>query len=1136
MHLNRAPPGNGSGGRGSLAFAAACYLLFVVYGSLVPVDFHPRPLDAAWREFLGTRYLELGVGSRADWVANILLYMPLAYLLCAVFAGGARSAFGRLVGVAAAFVVCAAVALGVEFTQLFFPPRTVSLNDILAEFIGTGLGIGVWLVWGGALQRFAAEMERGGLPAIRTAAIVYMLAYLALSLFPYDFLVSAQEYSEKFAKGGYGFLVASETCGRLSACAGKLLAEIVAVVPLGVLLGMLLGRNARNPYVIAALSGLALGFVIEIAQLFIASGISDGVSLLTRAAGFALGVALYRHVRLQSLAVLRPYIGLALLAAIPAYLVALMWANAWFSGGWVRIDQASAKLQEVRWLPFYYHYYTTETHALRSLLAVVAMYLPVGIGYWLWTLRPGRVRAGGSALIPALIAAPLAFVMEMGKLFVSGKQPDPTDVLIAMVAAGAAYLMATRMHEWALQGEPGSLSVAPGESPRMDPAQAAASSGGARVIPAALLLGGAAIAAWNYPLGGIWLALALGSYALVLWRYPGVCLPAVLALLPLLDFSPWSGWILLNEFDLLMLVTLAVRLLRRAPAAPSAALSTGARWAIGLLAASFFASALVGLLPLSPFDQNVFLSYFSSFNSLRHLKGFVWALALLPLLLEEAREPERLDRKWIAGMLAGLCGVLAVVVWERAAFAGLLDFAGEYRAEGPFPELHTGGGDIHAYLVLAIPFVVAFIMLRPTMSRVISGTALFGLASYALAVTFARGGYVGYAGAIGVLGIATMVHWMRQGAWNGGRIAIAAVLGLAGVAVMLPIVSGSFMQARLAGTQTEAVTRTQHWAQAIRMIDDGAWTAGFGMGLGTFPRTVLFKDHDAASATYSYAREGGNGFVRLGSGKPLYLGQRVSVVPGKKYTLALDLRSASPNAAVNVSLCEKSHQQSFRCKEASFQMNAAGTGWQHHEAVLDSEQIGAGLRLLRRPVVLSLANARSASVVDVDNLRLVDEAGKDLVVNGDFSRGGARWFHSADSHLPWHIFNLWVQILFEQGWFGVLAVAVAVAISPHASRRRDVAGGFLCRRAARIALRVSADRPDREPVRWAPRNDAVLPAVVYGNVALDAARSCVEVMAAGWIKALGESVFRPRASIHIHESEHQPADSTPMRACVSSPA
>ena len=34
-----------------------------------------------------------------------------------------------------------ALALAVEFTQLFFPPRTVSLNDILAESAGAVIGL-----------------------------------------------------------------------------------------------------------------------------------------------------------------------------------------------------------------------------------------------------------------------------------------------------------------------------------------------------------------------------------------------------------------------------------------------------------------------------------------------------------------------------------------------------------------------------------------------------------------------------------------------------------------------------------------------------------------------------------------------------------------------------------------------------------------------------------------------------------------------------------------------------------------------------------------------------------------------------------------------------------------------------------
>src|SRR5262245_52270613 len=54
-------------------------LLFVVYGSLVPFDFHGRPLDAAWRTFQQAPWLVLGIDSRADWVANLLLYIPLGF-------------------------------------------------------------------------------------------------------------------------------------------------------------------------------------------------------------------------------------------------------------------------------------------------------------------------------------------------------------------------------------------------------------------------------------------------------------------------------------------------------------------------------------------------------------------------------------------------------------------------------------------------------------------------------------------------------------------------------------------------------------------------------------------------------------------------------------------------------------------------------------------------------------------------------------------------------------------------------------------------------------------------------------------------------------------------------------------------
>jgi glycopeptide antibiotics resistance protein len=85
--------------------------------------------------------------------------------------------------------------------------------------------------------------------------------------------------------------MATESCGSLIHCGSKLAGEVVAVLPVGILIGMLLGT--RRSLWIAALAGCVLGVIIEGVQLFIESGTTQGISMLIRSAGAMLGMCLY---------------------------------------------------------------------------------------------------------------------------------------------------------------------------------------------------------------------------------------------------------------------------------------------------------------------------------------------------------------------------------------------------------------------------------------------------------------------------------------------------------------------------------------------------------------------------------------------------------------------------------------------------------------------------------------------------------------------------------------------------------------------------------------------------------------------------------------------------------------------------
>jgi glycopeptide antibiotics resistance protein len=121
------------------------YVLFVIYGSLVPLRFVNREWTDAMEAFRNIPFLDLGIHSRADWVANFLLFIPLTFLAGLVL-NGTDGMFTRVLIAVMLTLSAWALAVGIEFTQLFFPQRTVSQNDILAEGLGGIAGTALHLL------------------------------------------------------------------------------------------------------------------------------------------------------------------------------------------------------------------------------------------------------------------------------------------------------------------------------------------------------------------------------------------------------------------------------------------------------------------------------------------------------------------------------------------------------------------------------------------------------------------------------------------------------------------------------------------------------------------------------------------------------------------------------------------------------------------------------------------------------------------------------------------------------------------------------------------------------------------------------------------------------------------------------
>ncbi|HYE37870.1 VanZ family protein [Methylocaldum sp.] len=1009
-------------------FGFLAYLAFVVYGSLVPFDYRAHALDEAVNRFAQIGYLDLGVESRADWVANIVLYVPLAFLGCAWAVGMRSTGSLRHLAILSIFSFCFTVAVAVEFTQIFFEPRTVSLNDLLAETLGSAGGIALFSLGRWRIAGLLDALTEGGRPSVFAAIIVYVLLYVLLSLFPYDFVISAQELDWKLSSGNWGWLIAGD-CTNWLRCAARQISEPIIIAPLGILIA-LAAPNLSYRRIFTA--GAVLSLVLEVFQLALASGVSQGLSVLWRGAGLVAGAAIGRTLRRHGPLPLAWIVrSVTPLAALP-YILSLTALSGWFSASWLSLDDAVARLADVRIMPFYYHYFTTEQAALVSLLAQAGMYAPIGLAWWsVRVLKHGQRNSG--VLQAAFCAAALALPIEFGKLLVPPKHPDFTNLLIAAGSAACTCALAHWMGIVLSGGRSGrdreTHSVTDrdrelssenfAESPTT--AYSPPHPLGVLIGLAAALLVLAGLLA--YPVGTPWLVAALSGYGVLLWRYPGGWFFAVPALLPVLDLSPLTGPLLLDEFDLVVLITLGVSYLRVYRMKPRRSANRSVSWAVALLWASWSVASARGLWPLWGSDGSLFDSSHSPLEAWIVGKGLLWALLFLPLIRRVPVENSRAALRQMGhGLLAGLALVTLAVLWERHVYVGLGDFENVFRVTGTFASMHTGGAYIEAFIAFAFPALVVWVLTMRHWVLKLLGVASSAAVSYAMLVTFSRGGYAAL-----IAGLVPVVLGMlrqRMGFSIPQWLALAGLL-TASVAAAVPVLSGGFAQSRLAHISEDLSIREAHWKRALGLMDDGAMTAVIGMGFGQYPILYALGAETAkAPGTYTILRDGNDSYLRLGAGETVFLDQIVNLEPAGQYTLSARVRRLSGDAMLSIPLCEKELLYSFECIWPEFRPDLSDHNWSKVTFEVNAGNLGGGGNWPHRPVKLSLHNTGSDTPLEVDDVSLKTKDGRELVANGGFDDGVTRWLFVADQDLAWHIHQQEVEMYFAQGLLGLGALTL----------------------------------------------------------------------------------------------------------------
>ena len=422
------------------ALGSLLLILAIAYGGTVVgpagLNFVPIPAGEAWQRFVAqiTTWVPHGSDQRSDWMGNLLMLVPLGYALTGSVSPRGRSLLAPVV----ALLLSVAVILGVKYAQIFFPPRTVTLNYAAAQTLGAAAGIMLFRLTHGSVWSAMRGMGGTAIANLRVMLMVYTVALLLFMLMPLDFALDAADLAVVLDRLP-SVLTNVTGDGRPIAVRAALIAGgTLALVPVGMLLTIIRDRG-RLFVGRGTAAAMGIGFVLMAAVLalncMVLSGAPSLVAVFYRTIGIGIGAALLRAVVRRSAPALRRSLKRTMYWLVLPYLALLLVVNGLISAEWRTPEEAIDSLYWLGLLPGFDYYIVSKAEAARNIVAHAIMYAPVGVAIWL-VAPPGEGRG-----IAFFLGGTLSLMIELARYLRPGLEGDINAVAVGALSAWMAARM-----------------------------------------------------------------------------------------------------------------------------------------------------------------------------------------------------------------------------------------------------------------------------------------------------------------------------------------------------------------------------------------------------------------------------------------------------------------------------------------------------------------------------------------------------------------------------------------------------------------------------------------------------------------------------------------------------------------------